>query len=371
MKFLYRDWWLLAAALTVGAVSPAAAQNYVFDIDNSSVAAEPVKQKNPAFPGSRVRRGQEGWVRLNFVITPEGRAIDPVVIDSTGGADFEIAAREAVADWRFQAPETMLANNTVDIRFEVYRGRDKATSNFMRRYQRIVMHLHNEEDDEARTRVDAAQAMGGWNLYETTMLCLMLGRVDGAEGNIVGKQENYERALGVSNRNSLNGEDRRDLLAKLFGMQFDRSQFAAAQQTLGLLRNERGSDKEVAVLAARIAELDRRLGATEPLSAKAALYNPCDCEGGDPVWSYEPDRRTFSFANLSGNVKRFEVRCEHDRLQDTVEADKRWTVPGDAGTCRVFVFGDDGASFEFVEHSDMATDPASEPPAVARGNVLD
>lgn len=371
MKLLYRHRWFLAAALTVGTAVPATAQNYVFDIDNSLVAAAPVKQQNPGFPGSHIRRGQEGWVRLNFVITPDGRAVDPIVIDSTGGADFEKAARKALADWRFEPSETMLANNVVNIRFEIYRGRDKATSNFMRRYQRIMMHLRNEENEDARAQVDAAQALGGWNLYETTMLCLMLGRVDGAEGNISGKQENYERALAVSNRNSLGGEDRRELLAKLFDMQFDRAQYAAARTTLDLLRMERSSDREIVALAEKIAALDRRLEGDEPLRAQATVYNPCDCEAGNPVWSYEPARRTFSFANLSGNVERFEVRCEHDRLQDAVEAGNRWTAPGDAGSCRVFVFGDDGATFEFVEHGDAETGPASEPPAVARGNVLD
>jgi TonB family protein len=362
---------IIAALIYVGAVSSAAAQNYVFSLDNAGVAATPLEQANPVFPSKGLRSGQEGWVSMSFVVTPDGRAIDPVVIDATGGVTFEQSARDVVSKWRFEAPASQLANNIVDIRFEIYRGRDMATSNFMRRYRRIMTHLHNEEPEDARTQVDSANELGGWNLYESTMLCLMLGRVDGAEGNTTGKLENYRRARGVSNRRSLDGEDRRDLLAKMFGLQYERGQYAAAQRTLALLKKEIGSKEAVAELQEQAAELDRRLGGMDPIVANGTLYNPCNCDAGVPLWSYQPVRRTFSFASLSGNVERFEARCDRDRLQRPVEANKRWTLPEDAGSCRVFVFGDDGASFDFVEHQDAEPDLVSEPAVVARSDVLD
>jgi len=241
----------------------------------------------------------------------------------------------------------------------------------MRRYRRIMTPLHHEETEDARTQVASTNELGGWNLYDSTMLCLMLGRVDGAEGNTAGKLENYRRALGVSNRRSLDGEDRRDLLVKMFSLQFERGQYAAAQRSLTLLRKEIGSEKEVAKLHEQAEALNRRLGGADPIVANAIVYNPCDCDAGAPLWSYQPARRTFSFASLSGNVERFEARCDSDRLQGPVETGKRWTLPEDAGSCRVFVFGDDGASFDFVEHRDAEPDPVSEPSTVARSDVLD
>jgi len=361
----------IAVLICVGAVSSAAAQNYVFSLDNAGVDATPLEQANPVFPSKGLRSGQEGWVSMSFVVTPDGRAIDPVVIDATGGVTFEQSARDVVSEWRFEAPESELANNIVDIRFEIYRGRDMATSNFMRRYRRIMTHLHNEEPEDARTQIDSANELGGWNLYESTMLCLMLGRVDGAEGNTTGKLENYRRALGVSNRRSLDGEDRRDLLVKMFDMQYERGQYAAARRTLNLLKREIGGEKEVAQLQPKAEELSRQLDGADPVVATGTLYNPCNCDAGVPLWSYQPIRRAFSFASLSGNVERFEARCDRDRLQGPVEADKRWTLPEDAGSCRVFVFGDDGASFDFVEHQDAAPDLVSEPSVVARSDVLD
>jgi TonB family protein len=357
---------LLTAAL------PVKAQNYVYDIDNSDVAGKPVEQPHPLFPGGDIRSGQEGWVRLSFVISPDGRTLDPVVIDSIGGAGFEESARAILADWLFEAPAATLANNTVDIRFEIYQGRDRATSNFMRRYRQIMMHLTNEETAEARERVDQAGELGGWNLYEATMLSLMEGRVAGAEGNATGKLENYRRALGVANVNALRNDDRRELLVKLFELQSDHRQYAAARQTLALLLKEIGSGADVAALAERITALESGLADPAPMRARATIYNPCDCAAGEPLWTYRPARQSFSFAALDGNVERFEVRCEHDRLQGAVDTNTRWSLPEEAGSCRVFVFGDDGARFEFVEHGDaQADDPGAAPPAVGRSDVLD
>ena len=167
-------------------------------------------------------------------------------------------------------------------------------------------------------------------------------------------------------------DDRRELLVKVFELQLDHQQYAAARRTLAVLRRQINSDADVAALSERIAEMEQALAAPAPMRAQAALYNPCNCDAGEALWAYRPARQTFSFAALSGNVKRFEARCEHDRLQGTVDADKRWTLPEEAGSCLVFVFGDDGARFEFVEHGDgQAEDPAATPPAVARSNVLD
>ena len=350
--------------------SPAQAQNYDFKIFNTSVGAEPVDQKNPSYP-SGLRRGQEGWVSVNYIITPEGMVVDPVIVDSVGGRVFEESVRKAIVDWRFEPPGELLANNTTNIRFEIHNGRDMATSNFMRRYQGILQNLHYEENDKAQEAVVSTLERGGWNLYESTMLWLMVGRVEGALGNNAGKLEHYRRALGVSNRNSLDDDDLRDLLSKMFVLEMERSQYAAAQRTLNRLTLEPGSQQELAGIREQIAELQRQLASGAPISARATLFNPCNAEQGRPLWAYVPARRTFSFAALNGNVERFEVRCERERLEGRIEAEKTWSLPEGAGNCQVFVFGEDGATFEFVEHHEAQTPNATGEAVVARSDVLD
>ncbi len=361
---------LAAAAAALVFATPAAAQNYDFDIQNPAAGPVPVRQANPDYP-SKVRSGQEGWVRVNFIITADGKAADPIIMKSVGGAVFDDSVMQRVPEWRFEPTGEVLANNTVDIRFEIHDGRDLATSNFLRRYRRIVRHLFNEEFLEARTSVNQAAEIGGWNLYESTMLWLMVGRVEGAEGNLAGKLDAYRRALGVSNANSLDGEDRRELLRRLFELEMDQSQYAAADRTLKLLRRETGSKADLEKIAELVATLESNLSANAAITARATITNPGGGNEGRPLWTYVPARRTFSFAALSGNVERFEVRCERDRLEGPVEAGKAWSLPDGASNCRVFVFGEQGAGFEFVEHNENESVDAAARTAVARNDVLD
>lgn len=360
-------------AVTVVAVTfvtPAAAQNYDFAIRNLGVEPEPVRQANPDYP-SRVRSGQEGWVRVNFMIMADGRAANPIIVNSVGGAVFEESVIARVPEWRFEPTGETLANNTTEVRFEIHDGRDLATSNFLRRYRRTVRHLFNEEYMEARTSVDQAAELGGWNLYESTMLWLMIGRVEGAEGNSMRKLDAYRRALGVSNARSLDGEDRRELLRRLFELEMEHSQYAAADRTLRRLRREAGSKTDLEKIAELVAVLEEHLAGDAALAARATLYNPGGGADGRPLWTYVPARRTFSFAALSGNVERFEVRCERDRLEGPVDAGKAWSLPNGASDCRVFVFGEQGASFEFVEHNESESVDVAARTSVARSDVLD
>jgi len=93
-----------ATIIMLGAISPVLAQNFDTRIDNGAVSVTPLDQPIPLFPGRGIRPGQEGWVAVNFVITPDGNAIDPIILDSSGGREFEESTREIISKWRFEAP---------------------------------------------------------------------------------------------------------------------------------------------------------------------------------------------------------------------------------------------------------------------------
>ncbi len=351
--------------------SSAFAENYDIDLRNSGSTAAPIQQDVPAYPAGLADTGQEGWVRMHFVIGPDGQALDPIVIDSSGGAGFEAEAREALQQWRFEPPADggEDAHNVVNIRSEVRGSRDSATKGFRRDHERIVLNLVHERNDDARKKVDELFESGGFNMYESTALWLMAGRVDGVEGNDAGKLECYRRALAVSTKRSLGPENRKDLMAKIFRLEDEFGQYSAALSTyraLDRFSTESGVDEEI---KARAGEIRALVEGDDDLVASATVYNPCNCEAGEALWYYKPARRTFSFANLSGNVTRFEARCEKQRIQAAMETGRTWTLAPDWGNCRVFVFGDDGAQFEFVEHAAETQEDASTP--VARDDVLD
>lgn len=362
----------LSLAASLGAITVANAQTYLFDLNNVGEAVL-IDQANPAYPRGNVNRGQEGWVRMHFVVTPDGTAVDPIIIDSSGGVAFEEEARKAMTEWRFEAPDSgaELPNNIVNIRTRVRRGKDAPTSGFIRNYRRVMTQVQGGQIEEARRLVNKTSEAGGWNLYESTMLWLMIGRIESAEGDSIDKLEAYRRALAIGTGRSLRGNDRLDLLGRVFALQDEFGHYADATRTYSRLKKLGDDSALVAELAPRAAEIATLMQDEETLTASATIYNPCDCDAGVPLWYYKPARRTFSFANLSGNVKRFEARCEHHRVRGDVEVGKSWTLAPEWGSCRVFVFGDDGASFDFLQHLNDSQNDSTGDAAVARSHVLD
>lgn len=355
-----------AFTLVAGPAITAHAQTYLISISNQGEAVV-LDQAKPDYPGGEVPQGQEGWVRMHFVIGPDGAAVDPVIIDSSGGVAFEAAALDAASAWRFEASESGAEqpNNLVNIRTRIRRRADGPSSDFIRDYRDIMQQVVAENVEEARSKVDETQATGGWNLYESTMLWLLVGRVESAEGDMADKLESYRRALSMSSRRSLGDKDRVGLMGRIFAIQDEYGQYAEAMRTYRRLKNSDGSDDLAAELGPRAKEIEALLQSDEPLTANATIYNPCNCNAGKPLWYYRPARRTFSFANLNGNVERFEARCDTGRIGGDVEEAKSWTLAPEWGNCRVFVFGDDGATFDFVEHPVVGED------TVARNHVLD
>ncbi len=346
------------AALALVFVAPAAmAQqgNYELFLDNVRLAAAPVQQDDPIFPSSGFRTGQEGWVRVNFVVTPEGRTTDAIVVDSVGGAAFEEAALDAVGDWVFEPGDAEITRNVVDMRFELRRGREAATSNFLRRYRRIMTHVLEEEMDHAREQVDAAVQLGGWNLYEEAMLALMIGRVEGLENDPAAKLEYYLRAISLASQRALDGADRRDALSRVFEIQHYYGQYGSARLTLAALNSLPRGERTAENLTPKVDEIETALNDDAPITVQGRLYTPCDCEEGQTLWYYQPARSEFSFANLSGNVESFEARCEASRISGNVEDGGQWTLPEAPARCEIFVFGADGATFEILEYASGGT----------------
>jgi len=328
----------------------------------------------PSSPHHKGRRLQEGWVQMSYVVTPDGHATDPIIVNSSGGSAFENEVRKVSESWRFEPTITgaELPLNVVNTRFTVI-GRGKGATRIFARFARHIMrNLHEGRIAAARKEADAALERDGWNLYESTILWLMLGRVEGAEGDDVDKLEMYKRGLAVSNERSLRHKARIDLLEDIFQLEFQFGQYSAALKTLDTLREVPGSGAAVTRLTPYATKIQASLENEPRLLANAKVSNPCDCAASIALWDYIPIRRIFSFANLNGNVERFEARCERQRLSAAVETDKHWILGADWGSCQIFVFGDDGATFDLVEHlPDGEDNKASDQTAMARNHVLD
>jgi protein TonB len=62
----------------------------------------PLVRIEPQYPTRANSRGIEGWVLIEFTITPVGTVRDPVVVDSEPSRVFDSAAKRAVLRWKYR-----------------------------------------------------------------------------------------------------------------------------------------------------------------------------------------------------------------------------------------------------------------------------
>jgi protein TonB len=66
------------------------------------VEAVAVRRPPPDYPRKAARAGQEGWVKLEFTVTKDGKVKDPRVISSRPRRVFDRSAIKAIKRWRFR-----------------------------------------------------------------------------------------------------------------------------------------------------------------------------------------------------------------------------------------------------------------------------
>lgn len=63
----------------------------------------PLVRVEPQFPREAISRGiEQGWVRLQFDLNPDGTVADARVVDSSPREVFDLAARRAVLKWKYR-----------------------------------------------------------------------------------------------------------------------------------------------------------------------------------------------------------------------------------------------------------------------------
>ena len=61
----------------------------------------PLVRINPDYPPRALSRGLEGWVQVQFTITPTGTVTDAIVVNAEPKNIFDDAALKAIARWRY------------------------------------------------------------------------------------------------------------------------------------------------------------------------------------------------------------------------------------------------------------------------------
>ncbi len=100
LKFLILSFTSIFLSMSALAISNT---GYVGD-DEIEIAVNRIFNQPATYPRKALRKGQEGFVVIEFDIDTDGGVLDPYVLESEPAGVFERAAIKAVRKWLYEAP---------------------------------------------------------------------------------------------------------------------------------------------------------------------------------------------------------------------------------------------------------------------------
>ncbi len=335
----------LLALIMVGRVAVA---------DESSshqIYAKPVVRTAPKYPSSELRNGQQGWVELNYVVTEEGKVIEPVVEASSGSRAFERAAINTVKRWSYEpallnGEPIQQCKTAVRISFAIDGSQTGVSKGFNRRYKKIDQALDQGDIESASSKLEDAFQSKGLTLGELSWLWALQARIAGIQGDKERQLVAVRRALAVSKK-WIPDQLRVGLLKTQAILETEKGNYSAAMAAYSGLKTIDGADTSKLDL---VAEKIRTLAESDHLIFTAAEIGGIDsCETCVSQWRYKPLRRAIEITDIDGELGNLELRCEWQRYVDKAREGVAWEIPDSWGDCSVVVHGETGSTFKLVE----------------------
>ena len=321
----------------------------LFEVRN----AEPIERVHPTFPTKAALRKQEGWVRFTYVITEEGKVIDPVVTDSSGERLFEKEALRAIKKWKF-TPATQdgkpiqQCEQSVQFDFKLDGVANGVRPRFASLYKKANQAMVDNDLESANELVTAMENRKVWNLYENAWFWMLKSRLSGLEENAEEELSNLYRAnSGTSSKRFLGERNYTFNLERIFILELQSQKFIAAYDTFTTLQEQDNASESIARLQTYFDRLDSLLNSDEPLIQDARIN-----ERG--IKKHKLFKNSFAVADIEGELDMLDIRCDNKRTKYTVASDTFWSIPESWGRCSVLFEGDEDTSFRIIEVDELA-----------------
>lgn len=318
------------------------------------IYAKPVDRAAPRYPKSEIRKRQQGWVRLNYVVTEQGDVVEPVVEASSGSPAFERAALNTVKRWRYEpamlnGEPIQQCKTSVLISFALDGSQTGVSERFHRRYKKIDGAIDRGDIDSAGSALKNAFQAKGLTLGELSWLWVLRARIAGMQGDKERQLIAVRRALAVSDK-WIPVQLRTGLLTTRVVLEIQKGNYAAAISAYSRLKMIEGAN--TSELDPIIENIQSLVESDKPLFSAAEIGSNGHCESCVSQWRYKPMRRAIEITDIDGQLENIELRCEWQRYVDKARENVAWEIPDSWGACSVVVYGETGSTFKLVELPD-------------------
>jgi hypothetical protein len=318
------------------------------------VAPRATASPQPAQPTNASGNPVEGWVTIRYSVRADGTPTDIRAVNHMPPTIDPAPAVATFEQWRF-TPGTSDGeaidwhNNETVIVFRAPAGVVTALPEFETEYARIADMVAAEVDagEPDLTVYDRAAAANQQLLNEYAVTLADLGIALGQGAFIEIGRSNWNAALEPVQM----ATDRR--VPMLSGPDL----FPTLQLRMQI-ETQLGRKREALVSYERLA---RGLGRDEPdefaavgdalrRDVEESEFNPVSGRiDNDGSWRFDADRPYFYIQDIEGSIDTIDAECDTRRISLDFSEELDYQLPATLGRCVVFVKGDPGTTFQFIE----------------------
>lgn len=307
-------------------------------------APKPITLKQPDYPRTLLERGIEGWVNVNFMIDPLGKAYEIVVTDSTGQARFEKSAIRAVKRWEFEPAsldgKAVDAGKNYKLIFELEGARPGARRSFISRYRKFTKAVELGDKGEASQLLTKMKVE---NLYEDAYFHLARFNYYSRWGT---EDEQYSALVKAiaheKNHKFLPEQTFISALFSIYALEIKSQDFGTALNTANILAKQKLDENRQEKVQQSLEQLLALKTDDQSFSTRGKI-------GAAYSWFTTLLKKNFQIEVLQGELAEIKLRCQKKYVFFRYQADKSFRIPTNYGDCQMEIVGNPQTLFELTQ----------------------
>jgi TonB family protein len=299
------------------------------------------------YPSIHQRRGQEGWVVLNYMINTSGKAYDIHIGDSSGGRGFEKAAVQSIEKAIYKP--ALLNGNTIDagasmrFTFQLEGAVHGAGQKFHKTYRWLLKAIESD-DREKSDRLMGRLKVARNSLYEGAYFYVASFFYFKQWGSELQQHEAILKATYIDKGDGFLPEKLlTSLLWSRLSLEFKLNMLAGALNTIDLLR-ERGLNDEI------LSKLYTKEQKVEAVRVSDKAFSVANRINGNYRAQHSLLKSSFHISNIEGRIAELRVHCDKGYLGFSFDPDINYRVKSGWRECELTVIGDPDTAFIVVEY---------------------
>lgn len=315
---------------------------------STTAAPIPKVRVEPKYPVNAAKNGREGWATFSFIIEKDGSVSNVITKETSGSDDITLAAKKAVMQWQYDPalengePIQQCANSVMlNFRMHKQAGESGVTRRFRHLYSKTQAAITAKDYAQAKELLGRFNKIKKMHLSENNFLQLLSAQY----ANEIG-----DPALELSHLNKTafpikagNNQQLISTLKQKLLLQIKLNHLKSAYYTFERLEKLAADEPYLADYKVLLERIDEFIRSDKDLVISADIRQ-------DEYWHYGLVRNEFTLTNITGKLTKMDIRCANKRHLYSIENNNTWKIPDTWQQCYVYVFGENNATFNLVEH---------------------